>query len=230
MHINIQPLVKWPQTSTANRKSSPFSHRGRAVPFGQTIALLQTELRHIKAKDVWLMTGHSPEDIRLDGKLRADTRTPKHPGVVLSFQKAAGWNVEEARYEYVEMRMPCDTFVDWKTNLRAIALALEALRKIDRYGVATGAQYAGYKALPAGDIGVNGYTPELAADFIAKAAGMGNVPSIVTSLIQNSAFAESVYKTAAKLLHPDKGGDPAEFAKLERSMTLVRELQKAVGT
>lgn len=228
MKINIQPTT-WPQDSTVARKSSPFQHRGRATAFGQTMALLESELKHVKAKEVWLKTGHSPDDIRLDGNLRSDSRTPKHPGVILLFQKAAGWNAEEARYEYVEMRMPCDTFVDWKTNVRAIALALEALRKIDRYGVATGAQYAGYKALPAGDIGVNGFSPELAADFIAKAAGMGNVPSIATSIIQNSPFAESVYKTAAKSLHPDKGGDAKEFAKLEQCMTMIRELQKAVG-
>jgi hypothetical protein len=36
-----------------------------------------------------------------------------------------------------------------EANVRAIALALEALRKVDRYGVTKrGEQYAGWKALP----------------------------------------------------------------------------------
>jgi len=46
--------------------------------------------------------------------------------------------------------------------VRAIALALEALRKVDRYGVRSGSQYAGFKALPPGDFAA-AMTPELAA-------------------------------------------------------------------
>ena len=125
------------------------------------------------------------------------------------------------------MRLPCDTFAYWKDNVRAIALALEALRKIDRYGVKSGSQYAGFKALPAGDFTVE-MTPELAADIIAKAAGMGNVPSIATSIIQNPIVGESVYRTAAKTLHPDKGGNPEEFKKIESAWRTVTQKLNAM--
>ena len=40
---------------------------------------------------------------------------------------------------------------------------------------------------------------------------MGNVPSIANSILSTPVFAETVYKTAAKSLHPDKGGNPDEF-------------------
>ena len=146
--------------------------------------------------------------------------------MLLTFEKYIGWNTETKQSDYVALRFPCDTFRLWEDNVRAIALALAALRQIDRYGVKTGSQYAGFKALPAADIGANGLSPELAADFIATAASMGNVPSIAKSIIDNSVFAESVYKTAAKQLHPDKGGNAQEFAKLESAMRLVREIQK----
>jgi hypothetical protein len=44
-----------------------------------------------------------------------------------------------------------DMFPSWQDNLRAIALGLEALRKVERYGIANrGEQYAGWAQLTAG--------------------------------------------------------------------------------
>lgn len=44
-----------------------------------------------------------------------------------------------------------DKFPSWQDNLRAIALGLEALRKVERYGfVKDDEQYTGFKALTAG--------------------------------------------------------------------------------
>lgn len=43
-----------------------------------------------------------------------------------------------------------DTFVHWQDNLRAIALGMEALRKVARYGIVKGnEQYSGWKQLTA---------------------------------------------------------------------------------
>jgi hypothetical protein len=219
MPLNIEPLNKWSEkTETEERRAAPFKSTWSA-----TLNLLGYELEKLSARKATLKTMHSPDDFRVDGKLRSDTRAPAHPGVVLTFEKFDGWNEERQQSEYTEMRFPCDTFGHWKDNVRAIALALEALRKIDRYGVRSGSQYAGFKALPPGTVDM---TPELAADFIAKAAGMGNVPAIATSIIQNVIFGESVYKTAAKILHPDKGGNPEEFKKLESAWRLVKEVNK----
>ena len=36
-------------------------------------------------------------------------------------------------------------------------------------------------------------------------------------------FAEVCYKTAAKKLHPDKGGTNEDFANLEKAMSMIRE-------
>lgn len=223
MNIEAVALSKWPEKDTKNRPSAIF----KATWF-KTKELLVKELTNVRARNVELRTMHTFEQRRSDGWPRAD-RQPTHPGVLLTFEKYVGWNEETKQSEYVALRFPCDQFRLWEDNVRAIALALEALRKIDRYGVRTGSQYAGFKALPAGDIAANGLTPELAADFIAQAAEMGNVPSIAKSIIDNQGFAESVYKTAAKRLHPDKGGNAGEFAKLENAMSLVRELQKAIA-
>lgn len=77
--------------------------------------------------------------IRRDGWPQ-ERATIEHPGVALSFDSRHG----ALRYETAE-------FHTWKANLRAIALGLEALRKVDRYGIArSGQQYRGWRALAAG--------------------------------------------------------------------------------
>jgi hypothetical protein len=222
MNIEAVRMSKWPEKDTKDRDSARF----KATWF-KTKELLIAELEKVNARDIELRTMHDDSQRRSDGWPRAD-KQPAHPGAILVFEKYIGWDPETKQSRYELLRFPCDTFRLWEDNVRAIALALAALRQIDRYGVKTGSQYAGFKALPAADIGANGLSPELAADFIATAAGMGNVPSVAKSIIENSVFAESVYKTAAKTLHPDKGGNAQEFAKLEGAMRLVRELQKEV--
>lgn len=217
--MDIQPLGKWPETATEERRKAPFK-----ASWSDTLQLLSFELKQLEAQRISLQTMHSPDDVRLDGKLRGDSRAPTHPGVVLTFERE-GWDEKAGQSKFESMRLPCDTFTYWKDNVRAIALALEALRKIDRYGVRSGAQYAGFKALPAGDSGFE-MSPELAADFVAKSAGMGSVPAVANSILQNVVFGESVYKTAAKLLHPDKGGNPEEFKKLEAAWRLVKAVHE----
>jgi hypothetical protein len=219
MEINMQGLSVWPEQGVTDRRNSPFRANWSA-----TLDLLDAELHHLSAREIVLQTMHHAEDFRLDGRLRGDARKPTHPGVILGFERFAGVT-EQGHSQWEQMRFPCDTFTEWKDNVRAIALALEALRKIDRYGVRSGSQYTGFKALPPGDFATT-ITPEIAADFIAKSAGMGNVPAIANSILANAVFAESVYKTAAKSMHPDKGGDAEEFKKLQSAWALVKELQK----
>lgn len=85
-------------------------------------------------------------DVRRDGMLRARADV-RHPGVALSFRSASAG----------DLIYPCDQFigrwygeVDWQVNLRAIALGLQALRKLDRYGITRrGEQYTGWRAIEA---------------------------------------------------------------------------------
>lgn len=90
----------------------------------------------------------------------------------------------------------------------------------------TGAQYAGYKALPPAPPGSEQQTPEQAAEFVATAAQLD--PATYANLILTDArLANWAYQTAAKRLHPDKPeGSQDEFAKLEVSMRIVREQHK----
>lgn len=50
-----------------------------------------------------------------------------------------------------QMRFRCATFHTWQDNVRAIALGMEALRKVERYGITElDQQYAGFMQLNAG--------------------------------------------------------------------------------
>lgn len=113
--MNIEGLSRWPEKDTAERRASPFKST-----WTKTLQLLQSELDKLSARNVTLSTMHSPENFRIDGKLRSDTRAPEHPGVVLTFEKFDGWNDELQQSQYIELRLPCDTFGYWKDNVRAV--------------------------------------------------------------------------------------------------------------
>src|SRR4029077_707905 len=82
-------------------------------------------------------------------------------------------------------------------------LGLEALRKVERYGIAKrGEQYTGWKALPPGsgaEVGVERrMTRRQAEEFFARFGNAGEEWSVM-------------YRRAVAQLHPDVGGDRAEW-------------------
>jgi hypothetical protein len=168
--ITFRPLKLWPQDFTQERKRSPFDS-----PWSATLDLLDHELFHLRAQSVVLEIALSEYDIRRDGLPRANARAPEHPGVILSFDSAHG-----------SLCYLTDVFTDWQSNLRAIALGLESLRRVDRYGITKrGEQYTGWLALPA---------PRAAADrgreLIEKHGGL---------------------RAALFATHPDHGGNTDDF-------------------
>lgn len=194
-------------------------------PFGKTWTevqnLLEKELRMLKYRrgSVVLQTAHSPWDVRKDGRLRSDVRRPEHPGVVLKFEV---YNSDVRRYE--QMSFECDQFTEWKANVRAIADAMEALRKVNRYGVSGGgkadAHYTGYKALPP----QNGFTEDDFADgvlagFIAHFSDYSPM-----EILKDKEILSRAYKQAAAKLHPDKtGGSQEHFIRLQKAKEVLEK-------
>lgn len=116
-----------------DRRWSPFR-----ASLGETLQVLERELRMLHAERIVVQVALGERQIRNDGMPRSDARAD-HPGVVLAFDSKWG-----------PLQYATDDFHHWEDNLRAIALAMEALRKVDRYGVSKrGEQYTGWKALPA---------------------------------------------------------------------------------
>lgn len=131
--ITYRPITIWPGKRTQHRQRAKFTAK-----WSQTLELLDRELWHIGAQSIVLQMECDERDIRRDGVPRSDAR-PRGPGVILSFERGRSGHVS----------FPCDRYSDWQDNVRAIALSLEALRSVDRYGVTqSGEQYRGWAALP----------------------------------------------------------------------------------
>lgn len=198
--LTFRPIDAWPGGLTAERRTSPFQ-----AAYASTLDLLDRELWNLGARDVVLMLALPESQIRADGLPRARA-TPSHPGVILAFHSAYG-----------PLKYATDVFLDWHSNLRAIALGLEALRKVDRYGITKrGEQYTGWKALPAGVEAV--MSAEEAARVVAAEAG----GALAWPLVLNEpARATEAYRAAVKRVHPDVGGTTKQFLRLQEAKRVL---------
>lgn len=171
MNVRCRPISTFPAEFHAR---PTFSNPFRAG-WSDTLWKLESELGKLGARDVVIELALTESEIRLDGWPRSDAR-PSHPGVIVSFDSKHG-----------ALRYGTDAFPDWQANVRAIALGLEALRKVERYGIGKrGEQYAGWRQLSAGD-----------SDLVQRGREL---------------IGEHGGSTAAlKATHPDHGGNPDDF-------------------
>ncbi len=200
--LRFVPLYKWPGEATRGRKAAQFRAK-----YSQTLDLLEEELRKIQGKDITVQAFFTLSQIRNDGWPYSAAR-PSAPGVILSFRTKDG-----------SLSFPCDRYQTVDDNLRAIALSLQALRAVDRYGVTKRAeQYAGWKRIEAPK--PNGFdSKEAAAAFIITEADSANLPR---SIIADAALRSSIYRQAARRLHPDSPtGDHDLFIKLQQALAIL---------
>lgn len=203
MILSIRPITSWPGELRTDRQRirSPFSSS-----YSDTIELLDRELRMLRATVTVVQIAVNEGQIRRDGKLRASAY-PDHPGVILSFDTKAG-----------HFRYAADRFTHWHDNLRAIALGLEALRKIERYGIGSGTeQYTGFLQLESSNGAPMTYAEAVA--IMAAAAGASQ-----EKVVKRWRYADSrveMYRAAARALHPDTGGDSVEFKRLQEAKRVL---------
>lgn len=164
-----------------------------------------------------LMVDVTEGQLRLDGGMRADAR-PASPAVGLSVESKHG-----------ALLFATDRFRSWQDNVRAIALGLEALRRVERYGIVqTDEQYRGWQALPPG-------TPMPAAQMTAEQAArrMCELSGLVTPehadvdrLLAKAELVQLTYRTAARRCHPDAASGSTElFQELEECYRIVKAAQ-----
>ena len=219
--LTFRPIDQWPegwQDPNRKRRPTPFG-----APYQSTLHTLQTELRHLRATSAHLQVDAAPGQVRNDGQLRASAKV-EHPGVILTIDTPA----------HGVLVYPCDEFrgfyntPGWQQNLRAIALGLEALRKVERYGIAArGQQYAGFAALAGGQPMGQPETmePERAARVLLEASGYPMEDTARPSIDWVRGRADKLYKDAAKVYHPDSGNPLADASVFGR-ITLARDVLK----
>lgn len=198
MRYETRPLGAWTGPVTFDRAPA----RRFTAAWQSTLDLLAKETDLLGATLVVIQVDVVEADIRRDGMIRANAR-PGHPGVKISFESRFG-----------PLTYATDAYDDWRGNVRAIALGLEALRAVDRYGITkTGEQYRGFNAIEGAPLGT--MTVDEAVRFLARMSGVQVVGAGDTSMVKLA------YRRAAAEHHPDKGGDPAVFRRLTEARDLL---------
>lgn len=196
----FRPLGAWTEKSTRNRRP-----RGTfSAPWSDTVELLRRELGHLRARNVVIQADFAPQHIRVDGTMPlASAPNPEHPGVRIAFESIHG-----------PLTYATDSCAFWQHNVRSIALGLQALRAVDRYGVTKrGEQYRGWSQLPAGATPMPAAMSEQEAlDLVAKWSTLKHPPGpIDPDMLRRS------YRSARAAAHPDRTGDSVTFLLLEQA-------------
>lgn len=204
MKYQFRPLGQWagPATDPLERRRSQFK-----ASYDATLDLLFREAEHLGAELLVLQVDIAERGIRADGLPRATARYGDNPGVVVSFDSVHG-----------PLRYATDVFDDWRANLRAIALALEALRAVNRYGVSKrGEQYRGWTAIGSAAPGGGPFADKADAEkwmrMCAAEARIGSLDGIGW---------DGLYRLLAKQMHPDKPTGSADlWERLDAAATLL---------
>jgi hypothetical protein len=190
----FRPITVWPGdvTPSGERSRSRFE-----AGYADTLELLKRELAYLEARDVVLQVDVDEYNVRRDGYLRSGAR-PRSPGVIVAF--GSKWGPQQ---------YATDVFREWEANLRAIALGLSDLRRLDRYGISKkGEQYRGWLALaPGGSGGAKVRTRDEAARIILEASGhSGTWPA------HDEELRNRLIRSAMKNTHPElRGGSSEDF-------------------
>lgn len=201
MRYEIRPLGTWIGPTTKSRApASRFS-----APWPSTLKLLGRETDHLGARMVVIQVDVTEGAIRRDGMLYAAAKVG-FPGVRVSFDSRHG-----------PLTYATDAYSGWQANVRAIALGLEALRAVDRYGISkTGEQYVGWRAIEAPPSEV--MSLDEAARLLARESG-GRFTA--EQLLTDKSAVGLAFKVASRRLHPDVGGDAALFRRVAAARDLL---------
>lgn len=198
----------WPRTKARDRKPATFTETKtgtggasvgasprRPVPVSMPTARnrlwQQLELLGVPYDSAILSTN---VELTMHGEPRAGRREPEDPGVAVYFKLHGKDRV-----------LACDRWDQVQGNVAAIAAHIDAIRRVDRYGVGTLDQaFAGYGALP--PPGASNRPPW------RKVLGLDE------RLAVSKADIEASYRTEAKRLHPDvPGGSHEAMAQLNEA-------------
>jgi hypothetical protein len=184
VRATFRPLPAWPYAEQPARAAT------YKATYSRTLQDLEYEIERLDGSELIIGVVADDSQIRIDGAMRSDAKV-RHPGVEVSFEVPGGRRLTfhtDVHKGYAN---------SWQDNLRAVALGLEALRAVSRYGITTGfgEQYAGFAA-----IGPGGPDPERGRRLVES----------------HGSVAEALKKT-----HPDHGGDPQQFADVQAYRTVV---------
>lgn len=227
--VNAYPLL-WPAGTprTTARRRSPFYQtikaEGGVRKFPRELYASWCELRE-ELRRMGAVTPVISSMLRTkgDGSIWADQATSKiDPGVCVY------WHMRVARGDAtiaVPYSMPCDTYLRIEDNLYALALTIQAMRAIDRFGaVKTSQVFGGFAALPPGDA---------SSEPVARPwrEVLGGVWPEEIDAADTLILAKGRWRKALDAVHADKGeGDQDRAVELNRAYEEAQaELAAAAG-
>lgn len=197
----------WTRTHHINRERATFrssktssyldsngqsvtSKSAKPLTVSDAIKRLSDELSRLGATSEILSTNVVT---RLDGLPRSNQPEPTDPGAAVYF-----------KLKGKPRCLACDKWNRVADNIAAIAQHIDALRRIDRYGVGTMEQaFAGYAALPP------------SADDWRTVFGLAQHATM--------ADVETKFRALAIQHHPDRGGDLAVMSKLNAARDAAKK-------
>lgn len=212
MRLTFRPIERWDRPETEPRRAAIFK-----ATYAATLSLLDYELRQLEAENVVLQLDVTERDCRVNGELRADARLAS-PRVKLTFDSKHG-----------ALTYMCDAFEKWQHNVRAVALALVDLRRLDRYGIGErGEQYTGWKALGSGIVTGEPLSRAEAVKIVIDLTRLPDVGETYAPIDPDDAgspgaFLEDAFRAGARLHHPDRGGNEPAFKALVEAVDVLRE-------
>lgn len=162
------------------------------IEAGDAAVKLEAQLDWLGAERAVLSTN---VEMRLDGRPKSGRVEPADPGAACYFTFNGKRTV-----------LACDKWDRAADNIAAIANHIDALRRIDRYGVGTMEQaFAGYVAIP-------------------HAAGHDWWLELGVSQDATADQIEAAYRAKARTLHPDAGGSHEAMARLNAARDAAKKV------
>lgn len=198
-----------PRTPYKARKSMPSSSgrditgQRRTITFNGTIQRLLRELKMLKVSNLVISTN---QPVRNDGMPFAQERRIDDPGVAVYFTRNGR-----------QLCIPCDRYLTVADNLRAVALSIEAIRGLERWGGMSmmDRAFTGFAQLPTANVPAKPRRPwrevfGFAENFQATAEIM-----------------EAMFRAESRRRHPDTGGTDEDFRELVQAREdALKELEE----
>lgn len=183
--------VRFPARFVTNTRGGYGARRRHSV--GQGVETILAELRRMDASSAVIS---SNVQLRGDGLPRSGQPQPTDPGVAVYF-----------KFERQDVCLACDTWTTVEDNLWAVALTLEAMRGIDRWGAAKlKATFTGYAALPAP-----------AGALWWEVLGLHDRATLEQ--------VRDAYRALARAHHPDAGGTHEEFVRIQSAYDVAMKVR-----
>lgn len=215
-HVDAYPLtwpLGWPRTAAHQRIDGRFSKRerryfqsGAQYTANARVTIAEGVKRIMAEIQAFTRSGHrwriDPDAVvissnlrtRRDGLPASGQRQPDDPGVAVYFE-----------LDGKPQCVPCDAYTTVEQNLAAVAATLSALRALERHGSGIMERaFTGFEALP--------HLPDEPWWAVL------GVPETASEMV-----VDAQYRRLRSQHHPDKGGDAAQFHRIQKAYEQFQE-------